>query len=67
MHLTLERFKAPGSGEGVGICGHPLGDEGGRDGMRNSQGAEQDSDNDWTVKRKINNNKKKENYLVARN
>jgi hypothetical protein len=52
MHLTLKRLEAPGSREvwwGGGILLEIGG--GGNYRMRNSQGAEQDGDKDWTVKK----------------
>jgi hypothetical protein len=61
MHLTLQGLEAPGSGEvwwgGVGGWRHPLGHKEGREAGRKScemeivQGANQDGDEDWTVKK----------------
>ena len=56
MPLTLKRLEARGSGEvwwGVwSVCGYILLDTGGRrNGMRNCQRADQEGNNDWTVKK----------------
>jgi hypothetical protein len=54
MHLTLKRLEAPRNGKawmsGVGAWVHPLGDRGSRNGLRNCQRADQEVDNNWTVK-----------------
>jgi hypothetical protein len=57
MHLTLERLESPGNGEAwkdMGVCG-AVGTSywrwGRKNGPRNCWTAEQDGDNDWTVKK----------------
>lgn len=61
MHLTLHRLETPGGGRfgGVGVegWGHPLEDRVGaqgvwRNGMRNSQRADKNGDDYWTIKEK---------------
>jgi hypothetical protein len=53
MHLTLERFEVPGSGEvWWGVGGHILlHTRVGKYGMRSSKGPDQEWDKYWTIKK----------------
>ena len=69
MYLTLKRLEAPESGGiwqsvGVGLGTSSCtwkGQRGRRYGMRNSQRAVLEGDNDWTVRKRLKNNKNMQN------